>query len=56
MAVVDEALPEEAVAFESDWLLEALRAAGLDLVAVHPGGWTGRADGLSFQDVVIARA
>jgi hypothetical protein len=56
MAVVDEALPEEAVAFESDWLLEALRAAGLDLVAVHPGSWTGRADGLSFQDVVVARA
>ena len=56
IAVVDEALPEEAVAFESDWLLEALRAAGLDLVAVHPGGWTGRPDGLSFQDVVVARA
>jgi hypothetical protein len=26
------------------------------LVAVHPGLWTGRADGLSFQDVVVARA
>ena len=56
IAVVDPALPEEAVAFESDRLLEALRAAGLDLVAVHPGGWTGRPDGLSFQDVVVARA
>ena len=43
MAVVDPALPEEAVAFEEDWLLEALRAAGLDLVALHPGLWTGRA-------------
>ena len=40
MAVVDEALPEEAVAYERDWLLEALRAAGLDLVAIHPGTWT----------------
>jgi SAM-dependent methyltransferase len=56
MAVVDPALPEEAVAYEGDWLFEALRAAGLDLVAVHPGLWTGRPDGLSFQDVVIARA
>jgi SAM-dependent methyltransferase len=56
MAVVDERLPEQAVAFESDWLLEALRAAGLDLVAIHPGMWTGRAEGLSFQDVVVARA
>ena len=43
MAVVDPALPEEAVAFEEDWLLEALRAAGLDLVELHPGLWTGRA-------------
>jgi SAM-dependent methyltransferase len=56
MAVVDPSLPEEAVAFEEEWLLEALRAAGLDLVALHPGLWTGRAEGLSFQDVVVARA
>ena len=56
MAVVDPAVPEEAVAFEEDWLLEALRAAGLDLVALHPGSWTGRTGGLSFQDLVLARA
>ena len=56
MAVVDPALPEEAVAFEEDWLLEALRSCGLDLVALHPGSWTGRDGGLSFQDVVVARA
>ena len=51
-----EAKPEEAVGFEEEWLLEALRAAGLDLVALHPGSWTGRSEGLSFQDVVVARA
>jgi SAM-dependent methyltransferase len=56
MAVVDPSLPEEAVGFEEEWLLEALRAAGLDLVELHPGLWTGRSDGLSFQDVVVARA
>jgi SAM-dependent methyltransferase len=56
MAVVDPALPEEAVAFEEEWLLEALRAAGLDVVAIHPGTWTGRPGGLSFQDLVVARA
>jgi SAM-dependent methyltransferase len=39
-----------------EWLLETLRAAGLDLVALHPGTWSGRAEGLSDQDVVIARA
>jgi hypothetical protein len=56
MAVVDPAVPEEAVAFEEDWLLEALRAAGLDLVGLHGGLWTGREEGLSFQDVVVAHA
>jgi SAM-dependent methyltransferase len=56
MAAVDPAVPEEAVAFEEERLLEALRAAGLDLVDLHQGAWTGRRDGLSFQDVVVARA
>jgi SAM-dependent methyltransferase len=39
-----------------EWLFEALRAAGLDLVALHPGRWTGREDGLDLDDVVVARA
>jgi len=56
MAVVDPSLPEEAVGYEEEWLLEALRAAGLDFVGLHPGRWTGRPDGLSFQDVVVAHA
>jgi SAM-dependent methyltransferase len=39
-----------------EWLLETLRAAGLDLVELHPGTWSGRAEGLSDDDVVVARA
>ncbi|HEX2104876.1 MAG TPA: class I SAM-dependent methyltransferase [Solirubrobacteraceae bacterium] len=39
-----------------EWLLETLRAAGLDLVALHPGTWSGHPEGLSDQDVVVARA
>jgi SAM-dependent methyltransferase len=39
-----------------EWLEETLRAAGLDLVDLHPGTWSGRDEGLSEQDVVIARA
>jgi SAM-dependent methyltransferase len=39
-----------------EWLLETLRAAGLDLVELHSGTWSGRDEGLSEQDVVIARA
>jgi ubiquinone/menaquinone biosynthesis C-methylase UbiE len=52
----DPAPPDEAVGYEEEWLLEALRTAGLDFVALHPGRWAGRPDGLSFQDVVIAHA
>jgi SAM-dependent methyltransferase len=39
-----------------EWLVETLRAAGLDLVELHPGRWSGREDGLSEHDVVVARA
>jgi SAM-dependent methyltransferase len=39
-----------------EWLLETLRAAGLDLVELHPGTWSGAEEGLSDDDVVIARA
>ena len=37
-------------------LLETLRAAGIDLLDLHPGSWTGRPDGLGFEDLVVARA
>jgi ubiquinone/menaquinone biosynthesis C-methylase UbiE len=48
--------PSERAVVSEDRLLETLRAAGLDLVELHPGSWTGRAEGLSDQDVVVARA
>jgi SAM-dependent methyltransferase len=51
-----DAAPPEGAAVPEEWLLETLRAAGLDLVELHPGTWTGRAEGLSDQDVVVARA
>ncbi|HVW19342.1 MAG TPA: class I SAM-dependent methyltransferase [Solirubrobacteraceae bacterium] len=54
-AVADLAVPERAVAFDRDWLLEAIADAGLAGAAMHPGTWCGRADGVSFQDVVVAR-
>jgi SAM-dependent methyltransferase len=55
MALADPALPEEAVAYERGWLEEALRGAGLEPVATHPGRWRGGA-GRSFQDLVVAHA
>jgi SAM-dependent methyltransferase len=39
-----------------EWLVETLRSAGLDLVALHPGRRRGRDDGLSDDEMVIARA
>ena len=56
MAILDEALPEEAVAYDEEWVFEALRADGLDLSAIHPGSWSGRDEFVSFQDIVVAHA
>jgi SAM-dependent methyltransferase len=43
------------VAFDETLVLETLRGAGFVDVAVHHGKWSGRADGLTFQDLVTAR-
>ena len=56
VAILDEDLPEEAVAYDDEWVFEALRAHGLEFVAEHPGSWSGREESVSFQDIVIARA
>lgn len=49
----DPATPEAAVAYPPAWLQEALGRAGLQ-ARIHPGGWTGRSGGLTFQDLVLA--
>ena len=56
VAILDEALPEEAVAYDDEWVLEALRHSGLQLSGIHPGSWSGREDAVSFQDIVVAHA
>jgi SAM-dependent methyltransferase len=56
VAILDEDLPEEAVAYDDEWVLEALRAGGLDLAGIHLGSWPGRDEFASFQDIVVARA
>jgi SAM-dependent methyltransferase len=55
VAVLSDAVPEEAVAYGDDWVAEALAGAGLELVSTHPGSWSGREDCTSFQDIVVAR-
>ena len=56
IAVVSEAVPEEAIAFDREWLAEAAARHGLAVDAVHEGTWRGQTDpaGPSFQDIVVA--
>jgi SAM-dependent methyltransferase len=56
LAILDEALPEEAVAYDDEWVFETLRSSGMELVGLHPGSWSGRDEFISFQDIVVANA
>jgi SAM-dependent methyltransferase len=50
----DPDCPEDAVAYDVDWILDALRNAGLEpRLPVRWGTWSGRPHPLSYQDVVI---
>ena len=49
----DPAVPESAVAYDSDWIFDALAAAGLTVTAVHSGNWKAR-PGLEHQDLLVA--
>lgn len=55
-AVVDEAAPEEAIAFDRGWLAQALERHGLGPAAIHEGSWRGPAGGPpapTYQDIVV---
>jgi SAM-dependent methyltransferase len=56
LAILDESLPEEAVAYDDEWVFETLRVNGLELIGLHPGSWSGRDEFISFQDIVVAHA
>ena len=54
-ATESDEVPEDAVAYTEDWVRERFAAHGLAPVEpIRLGTWSGRADGLSFQDIVIA--
>jgi SAM-dependent methyltransferase len=51
----DENVPESAIAVHEDLVRDIMARAGLVLVGpVRYGSWTGREDGLSLQDIVVA--
>lgn len=54
-AVRNSLAPTAAVAYEQHYLMERLRDAGFKMegCSLHYGAWTGRPDGLSFQDIVV---
>ncbi len=48
-------VPENAVGYDEDWALQAFRDAGLPpRLPVHYGAWSGRPEGASYQDIVVA--
>jgi len=55
VSLLDEDVPEEAVAFDRAWLTDALQRHRLTLTSVHEGSWRGeRKDAPTFQDIVVA--
>ena len=53
--VVDPKVPESAVAYRETDVRERYARAGLEIVEpIRFGGWSGRADGVSSQDIVVA--
>lgn len=47
--------PTAAVAYERNYLMDRFRSAGFrpEGISFRDGAWTGRADGLSFQDIAV---
>ncbi len=52
-AVRNPAAPTAAVAYEENFLVEHLQGSGLLVEVIRYGTWSGRGDGLSFQDLIV---
>lgn len=52
-AVIDPAVPEDAIAFDRGWLQDLYTRNGLAMTAIHDGTWRG-SSGPTYQDVVVA--
>jgi SAM-dependent methyltransferase len=48
-------LPELAIAYSEESIGEMVAWAGLTIEAMHPGSWSGRPGGLSYQDLYVLK-
>lgn len=52
--VADPAVPEAAVSYDESFVLALYHRHGLEArTSIHYGSWCGRANGVSFQDIVV---
>lgn len=51
----DAERPEDAVAYDEEWLFERIEESGFRLERVARGRWSGHRDAPSYQDVVVLR-
>lgn len=54
--ILDPDNPEADIAHQQEWVERTLRLAGFDSIEIHYGSWSGREDGLDYQDLVVARS
>jgi len=52
--VISTEVPEEAIAFDESWVRDLYEKLGLKIVRLDYGSWCGRANYLSYQDLVLA--
>jgi SAM-dependent methyltransferase len=55
MRLLDRDNPGVGVAFEEKAVVELIRSAGLTLERIEYGGWSGRPNAATFQDVTVCR-
>lgn len=52
----NEAIPESAFAYEENFLIELIQKCGLEISGpIYYGAWSGRSDGLSYQDILLVQ-
>jgi ubiquinone/menaquinone biosynthesis C-methylase UbiE len=52
--IVNENIPEAAIAYEEKFIRKLYRKCGLNIRSIYYGSWCGRKNFLSYQDIIIA--